>query len=172
MAWCVAKEEKTANGKRRLALQEKEEGDVINWYPLLAALPPPVLVSYWSHIQIWCAILSWLPKTHPLLCSLLIERILKYDAISSPRCRASSCARFVLKSYSNMILCHLLAALPRPLRCSLLIETLLKYDAMSSHSCITSVCALSESHSHMMRYPLLAALPAPVLVPYCSPIKI
>ena len=57
-------------------------------YPLLAALPPPVLVSYWRTIQIWCTILSWLP------------------------CLILSCVRFLFNPYCNMIQYPVLAALP------------------------------------------------------------
>ena len=45
--------------------------------PILAALPPPVVVSYW----------------------LLIQKLSK----SSPGCLASSCGRFLLTSYSKVI---------------------------------------------------------------------
>ena len=83
-------------------------------YALLAALPTPVYVFYSSATQIWCNILSWLPCL--LSCLFLIESLLKYDAISCPRCFASSCVRFSLNSYPNMLqyllLAALLAALP------------------------------------------------------------
>ena len=117
-------------------------------YPLLAALPRPVHV--------------------------LIKSLLKYDAISSPRCFASSCASSLLKSYSNMMHYTLLAAQPYPLLCSCIIESLLECDAIYSLSCLASSCGrlLSNPHSNMMRCPLLAALAPPlVFVSYSSPIQ-
>ena len=51
---------------------------------------------------------------HPLLCPLLMQSLLKYDAISYPSCIASSCARFLLNPYSNMMQYPLLAVLPPP----------------------------------------------------------
>jgi hypothetical protein len=80
-------------------------------YPLLDALPPPVVVPYWIPIQIWCNVLSWLPCL--LLCSFLIEFLFKYDAISSPGCLASL-GGFVLNFYSNMMQHPLLVAFGVP----------------------------------------------------------
>ena len=61
----------------------------IKQYPLMAVLPPPVVVSYWIPIQIWCSILCWLPYLLPH--SFIIESLIKYNAISSLGCLASSC---------------------------------------------------------------------------------
>jgi hypothetical protein len=99
---------------------------------------------------------------------LLAISLFKYDAISSPRCLASSSARFLLKTYSNMMHYPLLAALLRPLLCSFLIKSLPKYDAISSPRCLASCCArfLLNPYSNMIRYPFLAALPPPVFVSY------
>ena len=163
-------------------------------YPILAVLPPPVVVSYWLPIQIWCNILSWLPCLLPS--SFLIEFLFKYNAISSHGCLASSCGRFLLNSYSNMMQYPLLAALPPPvavshwipiqiwcnilswlpclLPSSFLIEFLFKYNAISSHGCLASSrgCFLLNSYSNMMQSPLLAALPPPVVVSYWFPFQI
>ena len=139
-------------------------------YPPLVALHPPVVVSYWILIQIWCNILSWLPYLPPplvvsywipfqiwcnilpllpciLLWSFLIESLFKYDAISSLGCLASSCGRFF-------------------------IEFLFKYDAISSHGGLTSSCGrfLLKSYSNIMQYPLLAASHPPVFDSYWIPI--
>ena len=166
-------------------------------YLIITALCPPVLVPYCSNMMHY-PLLTALP--HPLLCSLLVESLLEYDAMSSLSCLASSCARFysiliqifcdvlsslpclllcsfrfLLKSDSNMMHYPLLVALPHPLLCSFLIESLLEYDAMSSPSCLASPCArfLSNPFSNMIRYPLLAALPPPVFgnVTRASPCK-
>ena len=73
---------------------------------------------------------------HPLLYSLLIDSLSEYDAISSLSCLASSCV--------------------------------FKYDAIFFPRCLASSCARSllNPYTNMMRYPLLAALPPPVLVSY------
>ena len=93
------------------------------------------------------------------------------------------CASFLLKTYSNMMHCPLLAALPHPLLYSLLIDSLSEYDAISSLSCLASSCVfkydaiffprclasscarfLLKSYPNMMQYPLLVAMPHPLLV--------
>ena len=117
-------------------------------YPLLAALPPPLVVSYLIPFLIWCNILPLLPCIP--LWSFLIEFLFKYDAISCPGC--------------------LTYRLPWWFR----IEFLFKYDAISSPCCLASSCGrfLLNPYSNMMRYPLLAALPPPVVVFYWIPIQI
>ena len=151
-------------------------------HPLLAALPPPVLVYYWRPIQIWCTVLYWLPCLI-LSCILLIDSLLEYDTISSLSCLAfplciqilcdilssllaSSCARFLLKTYLNMMHYPLLVALPHPLMYSFFAPSLSKYDPISYHRCLASSCArfLLKSSSNMMQYPVLAAMPHPLLV--------
>ena len=69
-------------------------------HPLLAVLPPPVIVSYWIPIQIWCSILCWLPCLP--LHSFIILSLFKYDAISSLGCLVSSWVNFLLNFYANM----------------------------------------------------------------------
>ena len=99
-------------------------------YPVLAALPRAVVVSYWILIQILSNILSWLSCL--LRWSFLIEFPFKYDAVSSVGCLTSSRIRLLLSPWSNIMQYPLLAALPHPaawLPCLLLwaflIETLL-----------------------------------------------
>jgi hypothetical protein len=48
----------------------------------------------------------------PFVVVFVIESLFKYDAISSPGCLASSCGRFFLNSFSNMMQYPLLDALP------------------------------------------------------------
>jgi hypothetical protein len=57
-------------------------------YPLVAALPPPVVVSYWISMQIGCNIFSWPPYLPPRPC--------------------------LITSYSNMMQYPDVAALPPP----------------------------------------------------------
>jgi hypothetical protein len=72
------------------------------------------------------------------------------------------------------IWCNILPLLPCILLWSFLIESLFKYDAISSLGCLASPCGrfLLNSYSNMMQYPLMAALPPPVVVSYWSPIQI
>ena len=157
-------------------------------YLVLAALPPPVIVSLWIPIQIWCNILSWLPSWLPslLVCSFLFKSLFKYNAISSPGCLASACVRFSLNFYSNMtqhpLSAALLAALPRRVfvpyqimiqiwcdilswlpclrLCLFLIKPMFKYDAISCPRCFASSCVrfFLNPYPNMMQYHLLAAL--------------
>ena len=73
-------------------------------YPLLAAVPPPVVV--------------------------FIEFLFEYDATSSLGSLPPSCGCFLLNSYLNMLQYPLMAALPTP--CSFLLEFRFKYEAISS----------------------------------------
>ena len=113
---------------------------LFNSYPSLMqilseAFLPPLVVSYWIPFLIWCNILPLLPciplwsflieflfeydaiscpgcLTYLLPWWFRIEFLFKYDAISSHCCLASSCGRFLLNSYSNMMQYPLMAALP------------------------------------------------------------
>ena len=109
-------------------------------YPLLAAVPPPELVSYWSPIQICYTVLSWVP------------------------CLVLSCVRFLLNPCWNMMQCLLLAALPSSVLFPY--RTFFKYDAIPSPRCLASTCArfLLKAHWNIMQYPLLAALPPLVFI--------
>ena len=152
------------------------------------------MVLYWVPLQIWCGILSWLPCL--LSCSLLIEFEFNCNAITCFGCLAPSCG-FFLDPYKDtrqrlvvaallppvavvywipaQIWCNMPSWLPCILLWSFLIESLFKYDAISSLGCLASSCGrffLLNSYSNMMQYPLMAALPPPVVVSYWSHIQI
>ena len=80
---------------------------------LLAALPPPVVVSYSALIQNWCKLISWLPCL--LLWWFLIHVLFKIDANCSLGCLVSSCGGFRIRY-------------------------LFKIDAKCFSGCITSSC--------------------------------
>ena len=101
--------------------------------------------------NMYCNILSWLPCL--LLCSFRLESLFKYDAISCPRCFASSCVRFSSNSYSNMMQYPLLAARLAALPLSVSVP----YRIFIQIWC--------DIH-------FFAALPTPVLVSYWSPVQI
>jgi hypothetical protein len=142
-------------------------------YPLLAAFPLPVVVSYGIRFQIWWNILSWLRCF--LLWLFLIEFVFKYDAISSYGCLASSRGRFLLNSKLNTMNIisllpfkfkkyPLLAALPPPVVDSYWIPVQIYWNILSWLPCLVLWLFLLSSRSNMMEYPLLAALPPPVVV--------
>ena len=84
---------------------------------------------------------------NPLMYSLRTKFLLKYDAIFSHSCLASSCARCFFSPHSNMIGYPFLAALPYPFLYSFLTVSLLEYNAISSTSCRASSCArFFDSH--------------------------
>ena len=119
-------------------------------YPLLAALPPPVLVSYWRTIQIWCTILFSLPCL--LLFSFLIEELFKYGALSSLGCPASSSPVFASYSIPIVIWFNILSSLHCLLLCSFLIKSLFKYDAISSPSCLAHIRNYVKDNAFSMNW--------------------
>ena len=122
--------------------------------PLLAALSPPVVVSYSILNQIWYKILSWLPCL--LLWSSLIQFLFKSDAKSSSGCLASSCGRFLFNSYSKMMQNPLLAALSPPVVVSYSLLNQIWYKILSWRSSFSSAHFLFNSYSKMMKNLLLA----------------
>ena len=89
-----------------------------------------------------------------------------YDAKCSLGSLPSSCALFLLQSYSKMM--RMLSCLPSLLQCSFLITFLFKSAEKCSPGALPSSCAhfLLLSYSKMMRNALLAPFPPPVCISY------
>ena len=116
---------------------------------LLAALPPPVVVSYSILIHIWWKMLFWLPCL--LLWWFLIQFLFRFDAKCSSGCLASPCGGSLFNSYSKLIQTAPLAAFPLPVVVShsILIQNWWNLSlAPPSSSSTTHV--LFNSHSKLM----------------------